>query len=107
MSNSFLNATFNDLAWVPVGVCKIPFKPTLFLFKELTASVTPCGSSLKPDTSTTSQSIGTFWSLKMACTESVISLPTPSPGINVTVYLPPYFFGNTASVEAAVASVRT
>lgn len=108
MSNSFLNATFKDFAEDPVGVYKIPFKPTLFLFNDSTASVTPFLPELsKPDTSITSQSIGTFWALKMVLTESVISCPTPSPGIKVTVNLPPYFLGKTDSGEAKVANERT
>lgn len=88
-----------------VGVYKIPFKPTLFLFKDSTASVTPVDSP-KPETSTTSHSIGTLVCWKMVLTESVISLPIPSPGIKVTVYLPPYFFGKTDSGEAKVAKER-
>ncbi|EDK39050.2 conserved hypothetical protein [Meyerozyma guilliermondii ATCC 6260] len=106
ISNSFLNATFNDLPDDPVGVNKIPFNPTLFLFNDSTASATPVPLS-KPETSTVSHSMGTFSDLKMVLTESVISLPIPSPGMRVTVYLPPYFLGNTASGDANVAKLRT
>ena len=37
--------------------------------------------------------MGTFRRSKISLTESVISFPTPSPGINVAVYTPPYLVG--------------
>ena len=42
---------------------------------------------------TVSHSMGTFKRSKISLTESVISFPTPSPGINVAVYTPPYLVG--------------
>ena len=46
------------------------------------------GSSPIPWTSISSKSIGTFSYLKIALTALDVSCPIPSPGINVTSYLP-------------------
>ncbi|GJC99132.1 hypothetical protein ColKHC_07958 [Colletotrichum higginsianum] len=48
---------------------------------------------LRPETSTCSHSMGTLSALKMVLTLSATSAPIPSPGIRVTVYLPPNLVG--------------
>jgi len=103
-------ATLKD--WWPdrsTGVCKIPFNPSLFLFKEAIDSRKSSSECLVPDstpeTSTCSHSTGTLSDLKIVFTDSATSAPIPSPGIRVTVYFPPYFVGLKMS-DWTVAKVR-
>lgn len=99
MSSSCRIATLK--LWWPdllIGVWRIPFKASLFLFREATdsrniSSRLPGEPLSTPDTSTCSQSMGTLSALKIVLTLSATSAPIPSPGIRVTVYLPPYFVG--------------
>lgn len=98
MSNSCRRATLKD--WWPdrsTGVCRMPFSPSLFLFSEAIDSRNSSSECLSPvstpDTSTCSHSMGTLSALKTVLTDSATSAPIPSPGIRVTVYLPPYLVG--------------
>jgi hypothetical protein len=69
-----------------------PFKPTLFLLKLSILFLNSVSSG--PDSPETpgnsSNSTGTFALSNISLTEFVISFPTPSPGIRVTLYTPPY-----------------
>lgn len=69
-----------------------PFNPTLFLLKLSILFLNSVSSG--PDSPETpgnsSNSTGTFALSKMSLTEFVISFPTPSPGMRVTLYTPPY-----------------
>jgi hypothetical protein len=82
-----------------MGVWRIPLRPSLLRRREVTdslnrSSVRPVGvASSRPETSICSHSMGTLSALKMVLTLSATSAPIPSPGIRVTVYLPPYLVG--------------
>ena len=71
-------------------------RPSLLRLSEATdsrkaASVRPASSI--PETATCSHSMGTLSALKTVLTLSVTSPPIPSPGIRLTVYLPPNLAG--------------
>lgn len=85
--NCFLRAKFNDWWPLPTGVANGPLRPILV---ALTESIAFCGIRNLPSTpltgvtSTGSQEIGALAASNILITLAEISLPIPSPGINVT-----------------------
>ena len=82
-----------------MGVCRIPLRASLLRLREATdsrkaasARALPPASSM-PETAICSHSMGTLSALKIVFTDSATSAPMPSPGMRVTVYLPPYLAG--------------
>ncbi len=95
ISKSLRILTLKDL-WPKreVGVKRVPLRPILLRRRDSIDSwKRPSSSEVKPETSYCSKSTGTLAALKTSFTEAAISWPIPSPGIRVTVYLPPYFLG--------------
>jgi len=93
-----------------MGVCRIPFNPSLFLLREATdsrniSSALPGAPLSTPEASICSQSMGTLSALKMVFTLSATSAPIPSPGISETVYLLPNLVGLKMS-DCTVAKDR-
>ena len=84
----FLRAKLRDWCPLPTGVANGPFNPILV---ELTESIAFCGMRNLPSTpltgvtSTESHSIGALAASNILITLADISLPIPSPGINVTL----------------------
>lgn len=78
-----------------MGVCKIPFKPSLLRLREAIDSWNNSSECLSPVstpvTSTCSHSIGTLSALKIVLTDSATSAPIPSPKkvfVNIRAILP-------------------
>src|SRR5947207_7834981 len=75
----------------------MPFRPILLRLREAIDSRNSSSECLSPvsmpETLTCSHSMGTLSALKISLTDSETSAPMPSPGMSVTVYLPPNLVG--------------